>query len=560
MSLLLPVRVRSFVSETRIVARRHSRATAYVVLALLASGACSREGGNGGVGRAASNDLLIVAYDREPDTLNRFSTHILEDVQTCIVEGLVTTDEKMQVVPLLATEVPSPENGGVVLREDGGMDVTWKLRPGVKWHDGVPFTSADVKFTVDAIHSPAYNPESTDGFDRIASVDTPDSLTAVVHYKEVYAPYEIQFIRGALPKHLLDGKEIDAATEYNRNPLGTGPYKVTEWKTGEYILLEKVPDYWRGAEYPKIARILFKFIPNTTTRINQLKSGEAHLAALVPWDKFRELKDVAGLTMHRMMGNSYEHITLNERSVPAFRDVRVRRALIHAIDRELLARTVLDGLAPVIDGSIQPLSWAYTDSVRKYPYDTTRARTLLDEAGWRDTNGDGIREKEGAPLRFTLMTQAGFAIRENIAQAVQRQLKDVGVDVKIQLVDGTAISSLWFEGKFDAMLHWWHMPSDPEITTFFASDRTPPAGRNINYIADDSLDRLMYASDRTVARAPRRALLVAAQQRLSELAPEIPLYNVTRLDAVPATLRNFKGNPTNTGIFWNVWEWEIVKP
>ncbi len=479
-------------------------------------------------------------------------------MQTCIVEGLVTTDEKMQVVPLLASEVPTPENGGVVLRPDGGMDVTWKLRPGVKWHDGVPFTSADVKFTVEAINSPDYNPESTDGFDRIASVDTPDSLTAVVHYREVYAPYEIQFIRGALPRHVLEGKNIDAATDYNRNPLGTGPYKLTEWKTGEYILLEKVPDYWRGAEYPKIRRILFKFIPNTTTRINQLKSGEAHIAALVPWDKVRELKDIPGLTLHQMMGNSYEHITLNERSVPAFRDVRVRRALIHAIDRQLLVKTVLDGLAPVIDGSIQPLSWAYTDSVRRYPYDTTRARALLEEAGWRDTNGDGIREKDGAPLRFTLMTQAGFAIRENIAQAVQRQLKDVGVDVKIQLVDGTAISSLWFEGKFDAMLHWWHMPSDPEITTFFASDRTPPAGRNINYVADDSLDKLMYASDRTVERARRRALLVAAQQRLAELIPEIPLYNVTRIDAVPATLKNFKGNPTNTGIFWNVWEWEVA--
>ena len=534
------------------------RVATYLVASLLASASCAREGGRAGSDAAASNDLLIVAYDREPDTLNRFSTHILEDVQTCIVEGLVTTDEKMQVVPLLASEVPSIENGDVVLRPDGGMDVTWRLRPGVKWHDGIPFTSADVKFTVDAINSPAYNPESTDGFDRITSVDTPDSLTAVVHYREVYAPYEIQFIRGALPKHLLEGKDIDAATEYNRNPLGTGPYTVTEWKTGEYILLEKVPGYWRGAEYPKIARILFKFIPNTTTRINQLKSGEAHIAALVPWDKYRELKDIPGLTLHRMMGNSYEHITLNERSVAAFRDVRVRRALIHAIDRELLARTVLDGLAPVIDGAIQPLSWAYTDSVRKYPYDTTRARALLDEAGWRDSNGDGIRDKDGVPLQFTLMTQAGFAIRENIAQAVQRQLKDVGVGVKIQLVDGTAISSLWFEGKFDAMLHWWHMPSDPEITTFFASDRTPPAGRNINYVADDSLDTLMYASDRTVEHARRRALLVAAQQRLAELAPEIPLYNVTRIDAVPATLRNFKGNPTNTGIFWNVWEWEIA--
>jgi peptide/nickel transport system substrate-binding protein len=558
MSLQRRSPVRAHLPGIRTRARATVRIRTCLLGVLLASVGCAREGGRAGGDAAASNDLLIVAYDREPDTLNRFSTHILEDVQTCIVEGLVTTDEKMQVVPLLASEVPSVENGDVILRPDGGMDVTWKLRPGVNWHDGTPFTSADVKFTVDAINSPAYNPESTDGFDRITSVDTPDSLTAIVHYREVYAPYEIQFIRGALPKHLLDGKNIDAATEYNRNPLGTGPYKVTEWKTGEYILLEKVPGYWRGAGYPKIARILFKFIPNTTTRINQIKSGEAHIAALVPWDKYRELKDIPGLTLHRTMGNSYEHITLNERSVAAFRDVRVRRALIHAIDRELLVRTVLDGLAPVVHGSIQPLSWAYTDSVRKYAYDTTRARTLLHEAGWRDSDGDGIRDKDGTPLQFTLMTQAGFAIRENIAQAVQRQLQDVGVGVKIQLVDGTAISSLWFEGKFDAMLHWWHMPSDPEITTFFASDRTPPAGRNINYVADDSLDRLMYASDRTVEHARRRELLVLAQQRLAELAPEIPLYNVTRIDAVPATLRSFKGNPTNTGIFWNVWEWEVA--
>src|SRR6185503_8129295 len=159
------------------------------------------ERGRGG----PSNDLLVIGYDREPDTLNRFSTHILEDISTCVIEGLTTTDERMNIVPLLASEVPSPENGGVVLRKDGGMDVTWHLRPGVKWHDGVPFTSADVKFTVDAINSPAYNPESTDGFDRISSVDTPDSLTAIVHYREVYAPFAIQFIRGALPKHVLEG-------------------------------------------------------------------------------------------------------------------------------------------------------------------------------------------------------------------------------------------------------------------------------------------------------------------------------------------------------------------
>ncbi|MFN8582555.1 MAG: peptide ABC transporter substrate-binding protein [Gemmatimonadaceae bacterium] len=524
--------------------------------ALVGAPSCGGKEGGSGVG-GPSNDLLVVGYDREPDTLNRFSTHILEDIQTCIVEGLTTTDEKMQVVPLLAAEVPSLENGGVTLRRDGGMDVTWHLRPGIRWHDGVPFTSADVKFTVDAINSPSYNPESTDGFDRITAVDTPDSLTAVVHYKEVYAPYAIQFIRGALPAHVLQGKDIDRATEYNRNPLGTGPYHVKEWRTGEYILLEKVPNYWRGADLPHIKNILFKFVTNTNTRINQLKAGEVHVVALVPWDKYRELKDVPGISIHRIMGNSYEHVTLNERQVDAFRDVRVRRALLMSIDRALIARTILDSLAPVTNGAIQPVSWAYTDSVRTYPYDVAGAKALLDSAGWVDSNGDGIRDRNGKPLAFTLMTQAGFAIRENVSQALQRQWRDVGIDARIQLVDGTAISNLWFEGKFDAMLHWWHMPSDPELVTFFAKDKTPPAGRNINYLEDDSLTTLVYAADRTVVTEQRRRLLVAAQQRLAELVPELPLYNVTRLDAVPTSLLHFKGNPTNTGIFWNVHEWEI---
>jgi peptide/nickel transport system substrate-binding protein len=519
---------------------------------MILSCACARRA----AGTPPSNDLLIVGYDREPDTLNRFSTHILEDIQTCVVEGLTITDENMKVVPLLAAEVPSIENGGVKLRPDGGMDVTWKLRPNVRWHDGKPLTSADVKFTVDAINGPNYNPESTDGFDRIASVDTPDALTAVVHYKEIYAPYDIQFIRGMLPKHVLEGRDIDRAHDYNRGPLGTGPYRVAEWKAGEYILLERVAHYWRGDEYPRIRRLMFKFIANTNTRINQLKSGEVHVVALVPWDKYREISGLSSIVVHKTAGNAYEHVTLNERQFPPFADLRVRRALTHALDRELLTKTILDGLAPVAHGPIQPVSWAYTDQITRYAFDPARARALLDEAGW-NSGPDGIRQRDGKRLAFTLITQAGFAIRENMAQAIERQLRDVGVDVTVQLHDGTAISTIWFEGKFDAMLHWWQMPADPELTTFFAADRTPPAGRNINYYKDEELTGLLYASDRTVDRQERTRLLHRVQQIVAEAAPEIPLYNITRLDAVPSTLEYFKGNPTNTGIVWNIHEWEI---
>ena len=524
---------------------------ALAILLILAS-ACARRS----VATPPSNDLLIVGYDREPDTLNRFSTHILEDIQSCVVEGLTTTDERMNVVPLLASEVPTIPNGGVRVRPDGGMDVTWKLRPGVAWHDGTPLTSADVKFTVEAINGPNYNPESTDGFDRIGSVETPDPLTAIVHYREIYAPYDIQFMRGLLPRHLLNGRDIDRAQDYNRTPLGTGPYRVAEWRAGEYILLERVPHYWRGDEYPRIRRLMFKFLGNTNTRINQLKSGEVHVVATVPWDKYREIAGMTSIVVHKTRGNAYEHVTLNERQFPPFADLRVRRALLMALDRELYTRTILDGLAPVAHGPIQPVSWAYTAEITRYPFDPAQARALLDEAGW-STGPNGIRQRAGRPLAFTLITQAGFAVRENVAQAIERQLRDVGVDVRIELHDGTAISALWFEGRFDAMLHWWQMPADPELTMFFAADRTPPAGRNINYFKDDALTRLLYASDRTVDREERKRLLHRIQAIVADAVPELPLYSVTKLDAVPVRLQHFKGNPTNTGAFWNVHEWEI---
>ena len=514
-----------------------------------------RPGGRVAIGAASR---LVVGYDREPDTLNRFSTHILEDIETCVVEGLVTTDESMAIVPLLAASVPTIENGGVVLRKDGGMDVTWTLRPDVRWHDGTPHTSADVKFTVEAINSPAYNPESTDGFDRISSVDTPDPLTAVLHYREVYAPYALQFVRGTLPKHVLEGRDIDSANDYNRAPLGTGPYRVAEWKSGEYIRLEAVPNYWRGAGMPAIKTLIFKFIANTNTRINQLKSREVDMVVMFPWDKHREVAAIPGVTVHSINGNGYEHVTLNQRAMPAFADVRVRQALTHAVDRALISTTILEGLAPITHGPVQPVSWAHNPNVRTYGFDPVRAGALLDEAGWRDTNGDGVRDKGGQRFSFTLITQAGFAVRENVAQVLQRQFKDVGIEAAVQLHDGTSISKLWFDGKFQAMLHWWQLPADPELTLFFAKDRMPPRGRNINYVADDALTALVYAADRTVHQAERRRILGEAQMRIADLAIEIPLYGVTKLDAVPTRLRGFTGNPTNTGPFWNVHAWTLA--
>jgi ABC-type transport system substrate-binding protein len=168
--------------------------------------------------------------------------------------------------------------------------------------------------------------------------------------------------------------------------------------------------------------------------------------------------------------------------------------------------------------------------------------------------------KDGKRLAFTLITQSGFAIRENVSQALQQAFRDVGAEMTVKLLDGTTISSVWFTGDFDAMLHWWQMGADPELTLFFAGDRMPPAGRNINYVNDAELSALLYRSDRTADVAQRNALLRDAQRRIAALAPEIVLYNTAKVDAVPRSLKGFTGNPTNAGPFWNVYRWEIGTP
>jgi peptide/nickel transport system substrate-binding protein len=527
------------------------RPTALLALALVLTVSC----GSPRRKTLLTNDLLVVGYDREPDTLNRFSTHILEDTMICISEGLTVWNEKMEAVPVLAEVVPSPENGLVRVLEDGRLEVTWKLRSGIRWHDGEPFTSKDVAFTVETINDPGYNPESTEGFDLIETVTTPDELTAIVTYKHVYASYQDQFWRGALPSHVLEGKDLNAFPEYDRRPIGTGPYKVKEWRTGEYLLLERNEEYWRGA--PRIREILFRFLPSSNTRMNQLRAGEVHVVDNVPLDKLDELEGVEGLELSRTMANSYAHVALNLKEVPAFQDLRVRQAVAHAIDRRAIAEDILDGVVTVVDSVIQPMSWAFNEDVRFYPYDPERARALLREAGYRDDDGDGIVEKEGAPLSFPGTTRSGHAEWELVLQVLQAQLKSIGIALEIRNYEPTLLGELWFSGKLPFFLSAWTLPADPEITLFFASDRTPPRGRNIYYYENEELTEILYASDQTVDREKRKALLFEAQEIVAREAPVIPLYNRTIVSAFPETLRNVKPNPTNAGLFWNVHEWSF---
>jgi peptide/nickel transport system substrate-binding protein len=255
------------------------------------------------------------------------------------------------------------------------------------------------------------------------------------------------------------------------------------------------------------------------------------------------------------MANSYVHIALNSREVPAFRDVRVRRALAHAIDRDAIGRDVLEGVVTVVDSVIQPPSWAFNPDVRFFEYDPERAVQLLLEAGWEDRDGDGVVDKDGEPLSFIGTTRSGHAEWEKVLQVVQAQLRQVGIQFEIRNYEPTLLGELWFGGKTQFFLSAWTLPADPEITLFFAADRTPPAGRNIYFYENEELTEILYASDQTVDRERRKELLFRAQEIVARDVPLIPLYNRTIVSAFPQSLKNVKPNPTNAGLFWNVHEW-----
>ena len=421
-----------------------------------------------------------------------------------VVEGLTVTDEQMQ--DRAAARRRSTRRSRTAASCCGPM-AAWtspgSCGPDITWHDGMPFTSADVKFTVDAINEPDYNPESTDGFDRITSVDTPDSLTAVVHYREVYAPYALQFIRGMSAEAPARGARHRSRQRLQPHAR-SAPVRIASPSGRPASTSCSSACRTTGAARRRSRRLLFKFLPNTNTRINQLKAGEVHIVAhgAVGQASRAARRARARRSIARRATPTSTSRSTNGSSPPSPMSACGARSRM-AVDRELIARTILDGLAPVTHGPIQPVSWAYTRrrhavSVRSGAGARAARRSRL--ARRRRRRHPRARRRSRSRSRSSRRPDSRSA--RTWRRRCSGSFATSASNMSISLHDGTSISQLWFEGDFDAMLHWWQMPADPELTLFFAADRTPPAGRNINYVERRFADAA--ASTRRIARSIRR--------------------------------------------------------
>lgn len=483
----------------------------------------------------ASNLIPIISSDS--------ASH---EVAGFIYNGLVKYDKDYNIVGDLA------ESWEV---SDDNLTITFHLRKNVTWQDGVPFTSDDVMFTYRLMIDPNTPTAYAGDFLLVREAANPDPYTFIVTYKEPFAPALISWGIWIMPRHLLSGKDI-TTSELGRKPVGTGPYRFKEWSTGEKIVVNSYHDYFEGRPY--IDQVIYRIIPDTATMFLELKSGGVDWMGLSPIQYKRQTDDASfkkNFVTYKYLADGYTYLGFNLKD-PKFTDIRVRHAISYAIDKREIIDIVLLGLGEVATGPYKPGTWQYNGDVQQYDYDPEKAKALLAEAGWKDTDGDGILDKDGVAFEFTIVTNQGNELRAKSAELIQNKLKNVGIKVNIRIVEWAAFLSEFIEPRdFEAVILAWNILQDPDLYDVWHSSKVGPNELNHVSFSNPEVDRLLVEGRRTFDQDERKEYYDRFQEILADEAPYVFLYVPYALPVIQA---RFKGiEPAPAGISYNFNEWYV---
>ncbi len=506
---------------------------------------------------------LRVASRQEPDNLNpMLGTEVIDkDVSMFWAGYLFNWSDRNELVPELAAQVPSLANGGI---SKDGLTITYHLRRGVKWQDGAPFGADDVIFTWQQQLNPANPVVSRLGFDDISRIDKLDDHTIVVHLKRRFSPFVNMFFTmsnnpvAVLPKHLLARYPDLTRVAFNRQPVGTGPFRVVEFVHGSHITFEANPLYWRGP--PKLKRIEWQIVGNDNTILTLLESHQIDFYYRATEGLAPSLRGIAGTRVIIYPFTQFADIGINA-SHPPLDDVRVRQALAYATDRAELIAKVSHGINAVGDTDQPDFFWAYDPRATKYPYDPKRAAALLDEAGWK-LGADGMRSKDGKPLQLQMTGFTGSSTVSGAQVVIQQQWRSVGVDIQIkdwpsnQLYATLATGGIEQSGKFDVAYEEWANGIDPDESILVTCTMAPPAGWNIYHFCSKRLDAAETDALATYDQARRKADYAVVQEEMTRTLPFIIIWYVRRMDVINTDFQNYKPAHAVTP-FWNTWEWSI---
>lgn len=529
-----------------------------------------------------AKDTLVIGVSQFPASFHpNFESLVVKYyVLNLTTRPITTYDENWQSVCILCTTLPTIENGGAVETDLGdgkkGVAVTYTLHPEARWGDGTPVTTKDLEYTIEIGKDPQSGIIGAEFYRRVLSVEVIDDKTFTLYMDRLdykYSDLDLYLI----PEH-IDRKNFDDPTEYrNRNAydndpynpgLYLGPYKIVNIVPGSHVEYARNDTWWGPSPY--FDKIVIRTIENTAALEANLLSGSIdYISGLLG------LTLNQALTMEKRHGDDYdfiykpgliyEHIDLNLDN-PILADLRVRKALIHAIDRQAISEQLFEGKQAVAHALFNPLDPAYDPTVPRYDYDPQLAKRLLEDAGWTQLD-DGVRHNEsGEPLQLEFGTTAGARVRETIQQVLQGQWKEVGIDVRIRneparVFFGETVAKRLFSGM--AMFAWLSIPeSSPRITLH--STEIPTAennwqGNNYTGYQNEEIDALIDEVEVTLDPEARKPMWSRIQYLYAEELPVVPLYFRSSPYVIPKWLKGIRptGNSSTTTLW--VENWSVVE-
>jgi peptide/nickel transport system substrate-binding protein len=492
-------------------------------LALAASAACIRR-------PVESPNIIVMGITSGPNNLDpRISSDdTSQKLGQLIFSSLMTLDEHLQAVPQLAERIETVDFKSWVVT----------LRRGVKFHDGHELTSADVVYTFRSLLAPGFISPIKGAYRMVRSIDARDRYTVVFSLDEPFVTFPANLV---VPPIAPDG----AGDSFREHPIGTGPYRFVSYDVDDRLELAAFPDYYGGR--PRNDGIIFRFVPDEIMRGLELRKGTMDLVVNdIGPDIVHQLEESPTLQTVQSPGTDYQYIGVNLRD-PILRDVRVRRALAYAIDREAIVKYLRRGLATPAVGIMPPIAWAFEPDVFQFTHDRVRAKRLLDEAGYPDPDGDG------PGVRFTLsMKVQSIEFSRLQAAVIQQSLQEVGVRLDIRMYEFATLYADVLKGNFQLFTLQWAggYAADPDIIRrVFHSQQTPPSGFNRGYFNDPHIDDLIDRATVSTDVTERRRLFSQVQKILAKDVPYISLWNKTNYAVAQRTLTGISLRPAADFLF-----------
>jgi peptide/nickel transport system substrate-binding protein len=532
--------------------------TPLATLVLIALAACTRVDpagpGAAGVRHAWTvPDTLRVISGNVPRTLNPLlATQTVEaSLARLTTDILVSADPRGNLVPRLAREVPALENGGI---SPDGLTITYHLRAGVRWHDGAAFTSRDVAFTYDAIMNPDNDVISRHGYDVVRRVETPDPLTVVFHLRERFAPFvsvvfgESDSPYGILPAHLLARYKSLNDVPYNGAPVGTGPFKIVRWVRGDRIEFVRNDRYYLGA--PKIRRIVWRLVPDENTELQLMRTHEADWMYEATVGTYKSIKTMPGVSVVLPDVNGYEGLMMNSGRGPTA-DVRLRRAIVMALDKTRLTSELTYGAGTVATGDLPGFLWASDPALKNLPYAPDEARATLATLGY----------SAAKPLALDLVYEQSAANNRALVVQIQAQLHAIGIEVHARaqlssvIYGGYAANGTLARGNYQLSLYQWYAGIDPDNSAQFTCANRPPHGFNQSFYCSPAMDAAQAKALASYALAERKPAYATIEALLVRDAPIDFLWWFRNIQVLNPDLKGFDPNPAVET--WDIATWSI---